>query len=464
MKYLPIDTISAMDSQLASSCGELAVGCADVGGQVGQVATELSDQLESLARIERVIADLAGDQAHVARATGEAKALSARAADQIGAGAAQISASLAGFGDLIALVERLGEHVTNFAAAMEQVRSVTSGIETIAKTTNMLALNAAIEAERAGDAGRTFAVVAAEVKRLANQSRSATEEIRRTVASLSSEAEGLICQIGSSVQESQRVEAGIATVGDALNDAIQLVALVDEQSDHIASSAGLIHGNSEEMRAALFDYANRVRANSELLIGAQSQIQSLEQKSNQVFHALVACGASEQDLEFVSFAIEQADKIVIATDAALNCGELTPGQLFDRGYVPIDGTNPPRFRSRLNSWADSIWQPMLDAIASHDPRILASGCSDSLGYLPTHMSRFSHEPTGDLAHDTQYCRNGRILLSDLDRTAKASTEPFFMAVYRHEGDGSHYAVTRNVYVPLWFQGRRWGDLEIAYVL
>ena len=39
-----------------------------------------------------------------------------------------------------------------------------------------------------------------------------------------------------------------------------------------------------------------------------------------------------------------------------------------------------------------------------------------------------------------------------------------MAVYRHEGDGSHYAVTRNVYVPLWFQGRRWGDLEIAYVL
>ncbi|NJN36697.1 MAG: hypothetical protein HC794_06100 [Nitrospiraceae bacterium] len=132
--------------------------------------------------------------------------LSAKATENITTSAQQIASTVAEFGQLTNLVERMGEHVTNFAAAMEQVRIVSGSIETIAKTTNMLALNAAIEAERAGDAGRTFAVVASEVKKLASHTRAATEEIRRTVGSLSTEAEGLVREISAGVAESHRAE------------------------------------------------------------------------------------------------------------------------------------------------------------------------------------------------------------------------------------------------------------------
>jgi len=73
-------------------------------------------------------------------------------------------------------------------------------------------------------------------------------------------------------------------------------------------------------------------------------------------------------------------------------------------------------------------------------------------------------PTGNLAHDTKYCRNGRLLFEGIDVIAKASEQDYMMAVYRHEGDGTNYNIVRNVYVPLRFEGRRWGDLEIAYIL
>ena len=86
------------------------------------------------------------------------------------------------------------------------------------------------------------------------------------------------------------------------------------------------------------------------------------------------------------------------------------------------------------------------------------------GHLPTHLSRFSRPPTGDRAHDTQFCRNGRKILDPIDRKSKESSAPYMMAVYRQEGDGRSYKVVRNVYVPLVIDGRRWGDLELAYAL
>ena len=86
------------------------------------------------------------------------------------------------------------------------------------------------------------------------------------------------------------------------------------------------------------------------------------------------------------------------------------------------------------------------------------------GFLPTHISDRSRQPTGDLQHDTMYCRNGRILFDPIDQKAKNSTAPYMMAVYRQEGDGKTHEIVRNVYIPLFINGRRWGDFEVAYTL
>src|SRR3546814_6776476 len=82
-----------------------------------------------------------------------------------------------------------------------------------------------------------------------------------------------------------------------------------------------------------------------------------------------------------------------------------------------------------------------------------SSAGDMNGFLPTHITDCSRAPTGEVEHDTAHCRNGRILYDETDAAAKRSNAPFFMAVYRQEGDGTNYVTVRNVYMPAVIHGR-----------
>ena len=153
------------------------------------------------------------------------------------------------------------------------------------------------------------------------------------------------------------------------------------------------------------------------------------------------------------------------TEAAVADGSLTMDSLFDTELRQIEGSNPPRFSSRMTEWAERNWQPIVEAVKAQRPdSILSCVPSSRKGFLPIHLKEFSRAPTGDLAHDTKYCRNGRVLFDGIDLVAKASEQDYMMAVYRHEGDGETYNIVRNVYVPLRIHGQRWGDFEIAYVI
>ena len=107
---------------------------------------------------------------------------------------------------------------------------------------------------------------------------------------------------------------------------------------------------------------------------------------------------------------------------------------------------------------------MLDKVKASDPHIIATVCDDRNGFLPTHLSERSRKPTGNYTHDLQYCRNGRMIFNAIDKRIKSGNQPFSMAVYRYEGDGSQYRVVRLASVPIVINGRRWGDYEISYVL
>lgn len=463
MKAIEIDTSNATAlDKIPEKCGAVTVGCTDVAGIVEAVIKSSEVLREEHEALRGTVTALEADQTKVAEASDEARLLSERAIERLGEGTSLIESSLGQIASLLDLVDTLGQHVTSFSAAMEQVRRSAQDIEDIAETTNILALNATIEAMRAGDAGRTFAVVASEVKSLASDTRKATEEIAATIDALGEEAAVVIGRIeegshasGEAKESVARIETTIASVGD-------LVEEVDKQNDVIARSTGTISGHVDAVQKVLTSFDAAARTNEQQLQGAHERMEELEMTASEMFDSLVQAGLSPQDSVMVEKAQELALRVAKSAEAAIARGEISTAQIFDQDYKLIAGSNPKRYRTGLNDWADANWRPILDEVTNSDDKVLAAACTDTKGFLPTHLTDKSRKPTGDLAHDTKYCRNGRILLEAIDQKAKSSTAPYMMAVYRQEGDGTHYEVVRNVYIPLYIDGRRWGDFEVAY--
>jgi methyl-accepting chemotaxis protein len=104
---------------------------------------------------------------------------------------------------------------------------------------------------------------------------------------------------------------------------------------------------------------------------------------------------------------------------------------------------------------------VLDRVEGSDSRIIGSAIGDVNGYLPTHLSKRSQTPGPDPVWNDEHCRNRRILIDDQTRMALASDKPATLATYRMEL-GDKYIPVKNVYVPLYFGGRRWGNFELAY--
>ena len=465
MKPFEIDQAGATALDLIpESCGDVAVGCTDVAGIVNAVMQSSQRLRAEHNALNNTVIELEADQNKVALASSEARDLSARAIAQLGEGTLLIESSLSEINGLLELVQALSVHVTGFAAAMEQVRRSSQNIEDIAETTNILALNATIEAMRAGEAGQTFAVVAGEVKNLANETRRATKEISKTVDTLGSQAGAVIEQIEQGSKASKMAKSSVAQIERTINGVGNLVDQVDRQNVQITDSTAKISDQVGHVQQAIHGFDVATLDNETKLANAHERMEGLEQTANTMFDRIVQAGLSPNDSLYVDLGQRYAETITKLTESALNRGELSMEALFDRNYVEIEGSKPARYQTQLWDWAHDNWRPILDEAKASNGNLLAAACTDILGYLPTHISEHSKKPTGDLAYDTKNCRNGRIVLEARDKVAKASDAPYTMGVYRQEGDGKNYLLVRNIYIPLYFAGKRWGDFEVAYKL
>jgi methyl-accepting chemotaxis protein len=446
---------------VARDCGSLSMECSDVAGYVRGVGDRIGDHLKVLDALEDVTNRLLADQGRVSDSTDEARLLSEQAKAKLEAGREAIEGTITGFKGLTELVVQLGERMAGFASAMNQVQTVSSTIEAIARKTNMLALNATIEAARAGDAGRSFAVVAAEVKKLAHDTRSATSQIALTIGELTREAGAVTSEIKTGVERSRAAQLGIGQISDTVREVSEIVGMVDRQTEGIAHSTSLIQASVDRVKAGLTDFAGDARDNGTELLQAQKRLGHLELLSNNMLDTLANSGAEIDDTPFILKAQEATRQVTLSIEQAIDRGECTLDDVFDPEYKLIEGSNPVQYDNRFCPYADKYVRPVLDRLKASDSRVIGGAIGDMNGYLPTHLTERSQAQGSDPVWNDAHCRNKRILIDDATRNALASDKPATLAAYRMEL-GDKFIPVKNVFVPLWVKGRRWGNFELAY--
>ncbi len=217
------DTVSSAAVQLSASSEQMATGTEEVAAQAGTVATAGEE--------------MAATSMEIAQNCSMVAESSQLANDSAITGAAIVQETVTLMNRIAARVKDSSQAVESLGSRSDQIGEIIGTIEEIADQTNLLALNAAIEAARAGEQGRGFAVVADEVRALAERTTSATKEIGQMIKAIQSETKSAVHVMEEGVKEVENGTVEAAKSGKALKEILDQIQVVTMQVSQIATAA-----------------------------------------------------------------------------------------------------------------------------------------------------------------------------------------------------------------------------------
>jgi methyl-accepting chemotaxis protein len=278
-------------NQMKKSLGEMICSIADTAGHVASASEQISSaasqqaastgsQKDQTAQVATALQQMAATVQQVSENSGRAAEASRKAADTARLGGGVVEQTLVKMQVIANSVRSSAEKVEELGKRSDQIGRIVSVINDIADQTNLLALNAAIEAARAGEQGRGFAVVADEVRKLAERTTTSTKEIATMIEAVQSETR---LAVQAMEEGTQQVAEGVATTqkaGEALKQIIHVSQEVGDMVTHIATAA-------TQQSSATEDINNSMNQIARLLIesadGAQQSEKACQELSALAF-------------------------------------------------------------------------------------------------------------------------------------------------------------------------------------
>lgn len=161
-------------------------------------------------------------------------------------------------------VKNISEQVTETNDSVQQIRSVTEYIISIADETNLLALNASIEAARAGEAGRGFAVVATQIQKLAEESNSSVSRIEDNIQLLVGKITGIVGVMGTVNEALQKQEQNVNRTKDIFDKIHQDVMEITYRETNMQQSVSGMNQAKDNMSNIIIELSESARNNANL--------------------------------------------------------------------------------------------------------------------------------------------------------------------------------------------------------
>ncbi|MDW2372243.1 methyl-accepting chemotaxis protein, partial [Vibrio sp. 1078-1] len=240
------DELATLTEVMTLSMSETKESAQEEFNEIDQLATAMSEMSSTV----QTVADHAQT----------ASSLTEQASTQAVTGQQFLQSTVAKMSELSSDIASSAQAVNQVEERVESIGSVVGTIQGISEQTNLLALNAAIEAARAGEAGRGFAVVADEVRNLAQRTQQATVEIQGMITQLQASATSAVDLMEKSVVEAAEGVELVSNAGSELDGIVAQVTQINDMNFQIATASGQQSSVAEEMSQNLTNVRELVEA------------------------------------------------------------------------------------------------------------------------------------------------------------------------------------------------------------